>query len=48
MGIGVRGEGCGEVTQRSADRIDVHSVLEGDGRLMFSTPVVTLCFSPFF
>lgn len=31
MGIGVQGESCGEVAQHSADRLDVHSVPEGDG-----------------
>ena len=31
MGIGVEGEACGEVTQHSADRLDVHAILEGDG-----------------
>ena len=31
MGIGVKGEACGEVTQHTADCFDVHSVLQGDG-----------------
>ena len=31
MGIGVKGEGGGEVAQHTADSLDVHSVLEGDG-----------------
>ena len=31
MGIGVQGEASGEVTQHSADCLDVHSVLECDG-----------------
>ncbi len=31
MGIGVQGEACGEVTQHTADRLDVYSVLESDG-----------------
>ena len=31
MGIGVQGEACGEVTEHSADCLNVHSVLEGDG-----------------
>ena len=31
MGIGVQGEACGEVTQHAGHRLDIHSVLEGDG-----------------
>ena len=31
MGVGVQGEASGEVTQHSADRLDVYSVLQGDG-----------------
>ena len=31
MGVGVQGEACGEVTQHSADGLDVHAVLECDG-----------------
>ena len=31
MCIGVQGEACGEVTQHAADRLDVYSVLQGDG-----------------
>ena len=31
MGISVQGEACGEVAQHSADGLDVHTVLEGDG-----------------
>ena len=31
MGIGVQGKTRGEVTQHAADRLDVYSVLEGDG-----------------
>lgn len=31
MGIGIQGEACGEVAQHTADRLDVHTVLEGDG-----------------
>ena len=32
MGVGVEGEACGEVTKHSADRFDVHAILQGDGR----------------
>ncbi len=31
MGIGVQGEPCGEVTEHSADGLDIHAVLEGKG-----------------
>lgn len=31
MGIGVQGESCGEVTQHTADRLNVHTVLECNG-----------------
>lgn len=31
MGIGVQGETYGEVTEHSADSLDVHTVLECDG-----------------
>ena len=31
MGIGVQGEACGEVTEHTADCLDVHTVLESDG-----------------
>ena len=31
MGIGVQGEACGEVTQHAGHRLNVHSVLEGNG-----------------
>ena len=31
MGVGVQGEACGEVTQHAGHRLDIHSVLEGDG-----------------
>ena len=31
MGIGIQSEPGREVTQHAADRLDVHSVLEGDG-----------------
>ena len=31
MGIGVQGEACGEVTQHAGHRLDVHTVLQGDG-----------------
>ena len=31
MGIGVQGEASGEVTQHAGHRLDVHSVLEGNG-----------------
>ena len=31
MGIGVQGEVCGEVTQHTGHRLDVHTVLERDG-----------------
>ena len=32
MGIGVEGEPRGEVTQHAADGLDIHAVLESDGR----------------
>ena len=31
VGVGVQSEACGEMTEHTADRLDVHSVLEGDG-----------------
>ena len=31
MGIGIQGEACGEVAEHTADRLDVHTVLESDG-----------------
>ena len=31
MGIGVQSEACGEVAQHTGHRLDVYSVLEGDG-----------------
>ncbi len=31
MGVCIQGEACGEVTQHAADRLDVHTVLQGDG-----------------
>ena len=31
MGIGIQGEAGGEVTEHSADSLDIHSVLERDG-----------------
>ena len=31
MGIGVQGEACGEVTQHAGHRLDVHTILQGDG-----------------
>ena len=30
VGVGVEGEACGEVTEHTADRLDVHAILEGD------------------
>ena len=38
MGIGIQGEAGGEVTEHSADSLDIHSVLERDGGE--GTPVV--------
>ena len=32
MGVGIQGEACGEVTQHAADGLDIHAVLESDGR----------------
>ena len=32
MGVGVQGEACGEVTEHTADRLDVHAILQSDGR----------------
>ena len=31
MGVGVQGEACREVAQHAGDRLNVHSVPEGDG-----------------
>ena len=31
MGIGVEREASGEMAEHTADRLDVHAVLEGDG-----------------
>ena len=31
MGIGVQSEACGKVTQHARHRLDVHTILEGDG-----------------
>ncbi len=31
MGVGVQGEACGEVTQHARYRLDVHTILQGDG-----------------
>lgn len=31
MGVGVQGEAGGEVAQHTADGLDVHAVLEGEG-----------------
>ena len=31
MGISIQGEACGEVSQHTADRLDVYSILECDG-----------------
>ena len=31
MGVGVQSEACGEMTEHTADRLDIHAVLEGDG-----------------
>lgn len=31
MGIGIEGEAGGEVAEHTADRLDVHAVLECDG-----------------
>ena len=31
MCIGVKSEACGEVTQHTGHRLDVHTILEGDG-----------------
>ena len=31
MGIGIQGEACGEVTQHAGHRLDVHTILQGDG-----------------
>ena len=32
MGVGVQGEACGEVTEHTADRLDVHAILQSYGR----------------
>ena len=31
MGVGVERKACGEVTQHAADRLDVYTILQGDG-----------------
>ena len=31
VGVGVQGEACGEVTQHTGHRLDIHTVLEGNG-----------------
>ena len=31
MGIGIQGEACGEVTQHTGHRLDIHTILERDG-----------------
>ena len=31
MGMGVQGEACGEVTQHAGHRLDIHTILEGNG-----------------
>ena len=31
MGVGVQGEAGGEVAKHTADCLDVHAILEGDG-----------------
>ncbi len=31
MGVGVEGEAGGEMTEHTADCLDVHAILEGDG-----------------
>ena len=31
MGVGVQGESSGEMTQHTAYRLDVHTILQGDG-----------------
>ena len=31
MGIGIQGEACGEVPQHTGYRLDVYTVLQGDG-----------------
>ena len=32
MGVGVQGEACGEVTEHTADCLDVHATLQCNGR----------------
>ena len=32
MGVGVQGEACGEVAEYTADRLDVHAILQSYGR----------------
>ena len=32
IGVGVQGEACGEVAEHTADRLDVHAILQSDGR----------------
>ena len=31
MGVGVQGEACGEVAQHAGHRLDINTVLQGDG-----------------
>ena len=32
MGVGVQGEASGEMAEHTADCLDVHAILQGDGR----------------
>ena len=32
IGVGVQGEACGEVTEHTGHRLDVHAILQSDGR----------------
>ena len=31
MGVGIEGESCGEVTEHTGHRLDIHSVLQSNG-----------------
>lgn len=32
MSIGIQGKPCGEVAQHSGDCLDIHTILQGEGR----------------
>ena len=42
MGVGVEGEACGEVAEHTADRLDVYTILQSDGRKGAATILPTV------